>query len=119
MSTKFENAVESCKKQMKKHKIKCDDNFFHGVAKSLGPSLYNKDASLVAASDKKELETIKKNFIAKKLKVTGPKADSAIQYAVLKLGHSNRFKQRAVFYYLIAQKLGKQSAFKATKRKAA
>lgn len=37
------------------------------VAKGCGPSIYNKDAATVATSDSSELETVKNNFLIKKL----------------------------------------------------
>lgn len=109
--TPFEKAVDSCKQQMKDCKIKCNEELLTSIAKSLGPSLYQKDANLVAASNKQECDTIKKNFIKKKLKIDGPEADKAIAYATEKLGSANRHKRRPVFYYLITEKLKKKSAF--------
>lgn len=111
MASKLEEAVETCKLQMKQCKIKCNDKLLTAIAKSLGPSLYKRDAMMVAASNKSEIDTIKKNFIKKKLKVEGPAADKAIAHAVDKLGSSNRHKRRPVFYYLITEKLKKQSVF--------
>ena len=37
------------------------------VAVGLGPAIYNLDASKVSGSDDKELETVKNNFLIKKL----------------------------------------------------
>jgi len=111
--TKLDDAITSCKTLMKKQKIPCNDELLRNIAKSLGPSLYNKDARLVAASDKKELATIKKNFVAKKLgEKDEKKQDAAVAYAVDKIGKSNRFKLRPVFYYLIVKKLKKESVYK-------
>jgi len=110
--SKFDSAVDSCKAQMKKLGIPCNADLLGSIAKSLGPSLYKRDAAVVAAKDKKELETIRKNFIEKKLKVKGDAADKAIEHAIDKIGASNRYKQRAVFYYLIVKKLKKESVFK-------
>jgi len=111
MPSKFEQAVASCKEQMKQCKIKCNEELLTAIAKSLGPSLYKRDAMMVAAKNKGECDTIRKNFIKKKLKVEGPKADEAIAYATEKLGSDNRHKRRPVFYYLITEKLKKKSTF--------
>ena len=48
-------------------KIKVDESLLTKVAKGLGPAIYNPDASKVSGSDKKELETVKNNFLIKKL----------------------------------------------------
>ena len=81
------------------------------VAKGLGPSIYNKDALLVAAGDAKEVDGIKERFIGKKLGVTGAEADAAVAHAIEKIGSSNRQKLRPVFYYLIVKHLGKESVY--------
>ena len=44
-----------------------------------GPSIYNKDSSTVAGSDQSELETVKNNYLIKKLGLSdGPELDAAI-----------------------------------------
>ena len=111
--SKFEDAVASCKAQMKERKISCDDALLEAIAKSLGPSLYNRDARTVASGQKSELETIRKNFLIKKLKCAdGPELDKAMAKAIDKIGKSNRNKQRPVFYYLLVKELKKESVFK-------
>ena len=109
--SKFDDAVAACKKQMDAKNIKCDDALLTAIAKSLGPSIYKKDANLVAAGDKSELATIRTKFIAGKLGVEGAAADAAIEHAIEKIGKSNRQKMRPVFYYLIVKKLGKESVY--------
>ena len=108
--SQFDDAVAACKKQLDDCKVDYNDDDVKAVAKSLGPSLYNADANLVAASDKSEIDRIKKNFVSGKLGVEGDDADAAIQYAIDTLGTSNRNKLRPSFYYLIAKKLNKESA---------
>lgn len=111
--SKLDDAVEKCKAQMKKQKIACDEKLLTNIAKSLGPSLYNRDASTVAAGQKSELETIKKNFLIKKLGCKDtPALDKSIQKAIDKIGRSNRAKLRPVFYYLLVKDQKKESKFK-------
>lgn len=113
MASKFEGVIESCKAQMKAQRIPCNADLLEKIAKSLGPSIYNRDASTVAASQKSELATIASGFIGKKLGVKDEaKATAAIQYAIEKIGPSNRSKKRVVFYYLIVKKLKKESVYK-------
>ncbi len=83
-----------------------DGDLLKNVAKSLGPSIYLKDASLVACSDQAELDRVKNNFLIKKLGMAdGPALDQAIK-AVCEQ-YDSRQKYRVVFYYLLAKKLGK------------
>ena len=52
-----------------------------------GPAIYNADASTVAGSDKAELETVKANFLVKKLGLKdGPELDAAIAANLEHLG---------------------------------
>ncbi|MBS1605361.1 MAG: DUF2853 family protein [Bacteroidetes bacterium] len=106
--TKFEEAVQSYKATG----IPVDNVLLEKVAKSLGPSIFKPDAEFVAASDKAELATIRKNFLIKKLGLAdGPELDKAIEEVIDKMGRSNPRKPRAVFYTLLVEKFGKQSLF--------
>jgi len=110
---KFDDAVESAKAQCKAQKIPVNEELLRAVCKSLGPSLYKRDARLVAAGQKHELETIKKNFLIKKLGCPDDaKLDKALDKAVTKIGKSRRNKMRPVFYYLLVRDLKKQDVFK-------
>lgn len=109
--SKFDEAIVACKAQLSSINVDCDDKLLSSVAKGLGPSLYNKDANLVAAGDKKELDNVKARFINRKLGVDGPEADAAIQHAIDTIGASNRQKLRPVFYYLIVKHLNKESIY--------
>ncbi|MCE0506316.1 MULTISPECIES: DUF2853 family protein [unclassified Roseivivax] len=77
-----------------------------------GPAIYNDDASTVAASDPEELETIKRNFLMKKLGLP-ESADlmAGIDAAVETYGRSERNKYRAVFYYLLTKHFGREQAY--------
>ena len=77
-----------------------------------GPAIYNADASTVAASQESELETVKTNFLVKKLGLAdGPDLDAGIQKAVDTYGASERNKYRAVFYYMLVKHFGKESVY--------
>ncbi len=82
-----------------------DGALLTAVTKSLGPSIYLKDASLVSCSDQTELDRVKTNFLSKKLGVEGEAADNAIKAVCAE--YTERMKYRAVFYYMLAKKLGK------------
>ena len=90
-----------------------DADLLRKVAKGCGPSIYSNDASKVSGSDKKELETVKKNFLMKKLGLKdGAELDSAIAEVMDTMGSSNRNKYRAMVYYLLAKKFKKESVYK-------
>ncbi|MCF6306297.1 MAG: DUF2853 family protein [Rhodobacteraceae bacterium] len=77
-----------------------------------GPSIYNADASTVAGSQASELETVKDNFLIKKLGLKdGPELMDAINAAIETYGKSNRNKYRAVIYYMLTKKFGKESVY--------
>ncbi len=78
-----------------------------------GPSIYNADAATVSGTDQSELDTVKKNFLIKKLGLSdGPKLDEGIASVVEAYGKSNRNKYRAVVYYLLTKHFGKESVYK-------
>jgi len=77
-----------------------------------GPSIYDADASTVAASQPGELETVKKNFLIKKLGLAdSADLDSAIQSVIQTYGQSERNKYRAVIYYMLTKHFGKESVY--------
>ena len=77
-----------------------------------GPSIYNADASTVSGSDRSELDTVKNNFLIKKLGLSdSPALDQAIDAVMEKYGRSNRNKYRAVVYYLLAKHFNKESVY--------
>ena len=77
-----------------------------------GPAIYNDDASTVAATQDSELETVKDNFLIKKLGLTdGPELMAGINAAIATYGQSERNKYRAVFYYLLTKHFGKESVY--------
>jgi len=82
------------------------------VTIGLGPSIYNKDSSTVSGTDQSELDTVKNNYLIKKLGLTdGPELDSAIKSVMEKYGMSNRNKYRAVVYYMLCQHFNKESIY--------
>lgn len=110
--SKFQECLDTYDKEFNKLGLKYDAKLLAKVAKACGPSIYNKDSSKVAASDAKELERIKKNFLIKKLELKDtPKLDEGIQAVIEQIGKSNRNKYRAMFYYLLVKKFRKSGVF--------
>ncbi len=92
--------------------VEPDMELLKKVTIACGPSIYDADASTVASSQPGELETVKKNFLMKKLGLPdGPELDEAIQKVIETYGRSERNKYRAVIYYLLVKHFGKESVF--------
>ncbi|MEJ6396631.1 DUF2853 family protein [Yoonia sp. 208BN28-4] len=78
-----------------------------------GPSIYNADAQTVAGSQTSELETVKNNFLIKKLGLPDDEhLMGGIQQALTTYGRSERNKYRAVIYYMLTKHFGKESVYK-------
>lgn len=74
-----------------------------------GPSIYNADSSTVAGSQQSELDTVKNNFLIKKLGLANsPALDAGIKTVLEQYGTSNKHKYRAVVYYLLTLHLKKK-----------
>ena len=89
-----------------------DMDLLHKVTIGCGPSIYNADASTVSGSDPSELETVKKNFLMKKLGLSdSADLDGAISSVIETYGKSERNKYRAVVYYMLTKHFGKESVY--------
>ncbi len=111
--SKFDDVMSDVNAEVKSSGVKVDEGLLIAVAKSLGPSIYNLDASKVSCSQASEMETVKKNYLIKKLGLDdSPKLDAAIKEVCEKLGSSNRNKLRIIFYALLAEKFGKTGIYK-------
>ena len=92
---------------VQKYDAKASADTVGKIVKHLGIALRNKDSSLVAASDQKELDRVKNNWVVKKLGVTDEaKADAAIKKTAAAMS-ADSSKSRVTFYYLVAKDLGK------------
>ena len=81
------------------------------VVIACGPTIYNRDSETVATSDTDELETIRKNWLMKKLGLPDDEhLMGGIQKVIDTYGRSNTRKYRAVMYYLLTVHFGKESA---------
>lgn len=90
-----------------------DVDLLRKIAESMGPSIYNADAETVSSSSESEIDTVKKNFVMKKLGISDDgKASEAVNQVLEKYGKSNRNKYRVVVYYLLTKHFKKESLFK-------
>ncbi len=114
--SKFVAALEKYNNQMtEKLGMEVDADLLRAITRSLGPSIYLRDASMVSCSDSSELDRVRKNFLLKKLGLEDTEAlDEAIKAVCTKFGPI-RNKHRAVFYYLLVQHLGQEAFFEKKK----
>lgn len=89
-----------------------DMELLRKVTIGCGPAIYNADASTVAATQQSELETVKDNYLIKKLGLAdGPQLMEAINAVLDTYGRSERNKYRAVVYYMLVKHFGKESVY--------
>jgi hypothetical protein len=92
--------------------VKPDVDLLRKVTIGCGPSIYNKDSSTVSGTDESELDTVRNNFLIKKLGLSGnDKLKEGIDKVLEQYGRSNRNKYRAVVYYLLVKHFGKESVY--------
>ena len=95
-----------------KAKVDPDLALLTKVTIGVGPAIYNPDSSTVAGTDPSEIETIRKNFLIKKLGLAdSPKLTEAIDAVINTYGRSERNKYRAVVYYLLVKHFGKEHVY--------
>lgn len=93
--------------------MSADMDLLTKVTIGCGPAIYNADASTVSGSDAAELETVKNNFLIKKLGLAdSAQLDSGIASVMDTYGQSNRNKYRAVVYYMLTKHFSKESVYK-------
>ncbi len=91
---------------------KPDTDLVAVLAKNYSLVMSNKDASGVACTDNAELDTVRENFLKKKLGLT--ESDSELNTAIQEICKemtADRKKSRLTFYYLLTKKFGKESIF--------
>ena len=111
--SKLQEKIELYKSKLKEIEPEFDEALLEKITKGLGPSIYNKDDETISCSQKSELERVRENFLKKKLGLneSDDKLDAAIEEVCEKMGKSNRNKYRAIFYYLLVKKFGKESLY--------
>ncbi len=118
--SKLQEKIDLYTESAEKLGIEINADLFKLVAKGLGPSIYKEDAELVSSSNKDELETVKKNFLIKKLGLEENEEvfDAAIAKVIETLGSGNKKKYRALFYYLLVKETGSEAVYEVAKEEA-
>jgi hypothetical protein len=95
-----------------KCRIEPDMALLTKVTIGCGPAIYNADSSTLAGTEARELETVKANFLIRKLGLAdGPKLMEAITAVIDTYGKSERNKYRAVVYYMLVKHFGKEGVY--------
>ena len=87
---------------VKKYTSNVNETAVENIVKYCGIALKSKDASLVSASDPKELKTVADGFAKKKLELSPDEANAGIE-KVCEAMKGVRQKHRVTFYYLLAE----------------
>ena len=112
MSARDELIVKYAADLKDKCGVNPDMDLLTKVTIGCGPSIYNDDSATVAGSQQAELDTVKNNFLIKKLGLAdGPELDAAIDAVIEKYGRSNKNKYRVVVYYLLTVHFKKESVY--------
>ena len=110
--SKLDEKIALYTESAKKLELGLSEDLIAKVAGSLGPSIYNQDSETVSCTDSSELETVKKNFLEKKLGLSDSTLfDAAVKSVCEKMGTSNSKKYRALFYALLAKEFGKEDIY--------
>ena len=89
-----------------------DEGVVNKIVNYCGIALQSRDGQLVAMADPKECETVRENFLKKKLGLTQSDAvlDEAIQ-SVREVMKADRTKNRVTVYYLLTKHFGSLNLF--------
>ena len=97
---------------IRKYVADADEAVVSAIVRYCGIALQSRDSSLVAMSDKNERETVRENYLKKKLGLVH--SDAELDEAVLAVGErmkEDRTKNRVTVYYLLAEHFGLLSLF--------
>ena len=109
---KFDKKVAFYSEVMNKMNITHNYELLEKITKGLGPSIFKRDAESVSITEAMEVQTVKTNFLIKKLGLEDtPYLEKAIYEVGNRMGKTNRVKYRAIFYYLLVEMFQLESKF--------
>ncbi|MBJ2173027.1 DUF2853 family protein [Aureibaculum sp. A20] len=108
LAEKLAKLKEKAESQLKESGVsKIDTALVDDLVSRMRLIVSNKDAILVSGTDPKELETVRKNFVVKKLGVDDKeKGEAAVKKVAEKMSGIKQ-KNRVAFYYMVQKELGK------------
>lgn len=106
LAEKLANLKEQAISQIKDSGVsKIDNNVLDDLVDSMKTIVNNRDAILVSGTDEKELETVRKNFVEKKLGISDKAKGMAAVNKVADKMSGIKQKNRAAFYYMVQKEL--------------
>lgn len=112
MNTREKLIVKYISDLREKCNINPDMDLLKKVTIGCGPAIYNSDSSTISGTNESKLITVRNKFLIKKLGLsTDDKLNEGIDAVIEQYGRSNRHKYRAVFYYLLVKRFGKESVY--------
>lgn len=104
--------MQEHKATVAKFSAKVNNEALEKMAKTYALVLSKNDTQFVACGDAGEKNTVRENFLKKKLGLTNSDADldAAIE-EICQTMKADRFKSRLAFYYLLAEKFNKLGVF--------
>ncbi len=99
--SKFDEHFNKCLELNEKHNLNIDPDLLKRVMRYLGPSIYNRDSSMVATSDPKEMEYVKEQFLRGKLGLKDEKEIEELMKQVEDDLKGVKNKLRVLFYALL------------------
>lgn len=107
-SGEYDKHLPYFKNITEKYDAKADEAVVMTITKYLGASLNDRDSKYVSCTDETERNTVRDNFLKKKLGLSGDVAElDAKVMAVCTEMKPQRMKDRVTFYYLLAKNEGK------------
>ena len=89
-----------------------DERLLRGLVKYLGDRIRDRDDTLVACSDPQERQAVKEELLIGELGLTdSPELDQFITRICQEMSEHHPRKERAIFYYLLVQKVHKAAHF--------
>ncbi|PID71309.1 MAG: hypothetical protein CSA39_04530 [Flavobacteriales bacterium] len=107
LAEKLAKLKEQATKQLKDSGVSSniDNDLLDDLVNRMKMIVNNKDAILVSGTDESELETVRKNFVEKKLGITDKaKGMAAIKKVADKMSGIKQ-KNRVAFYYMVQKEL--------------
>mgnify|MGYP001034950635 FL=1 len=101
--TKLKQTAESQLKECGVSNV--DQELLETLVNRLRTMVNNKDATLVSGKDASELETVRRNFVEKKLGIADKEKGMKAIHKVAEKMSGIRMKSRPAFYYLVQQEL--------------
>jgi uncharacterized protein YdiU (UPF0061 family) len=112
MAKTREEQIQAITDELKKYTKDINDDLVAAMVKTYSLVLSKPNAQLVACGEEAELQTVKSNFMKKKLGLTTSDEEMDAQIkSVCETMKASKRKNRVVFYYLLVKETGKESVF--------